>query len=137
MLTKDDLKEVARYIWDQVKYEPKLETFSDFLKCLKVIVKQAFQDNRAKFIQTILFGKLPIIIQQGLMNNNKEEASSKETKTFLHQRQQNHRFTQTAMPHWSRNLQTSTDSTDSNRGILGYSPDVQTWSNMMIMLLHG
>ena len=98
MLTKDDLKEVARYIWDQVKYEPKLETFSDFLKRLKVIVKQAFQDNRAKFIQTILFGKMPIIIQQGLMNNNKEEASSKETKTFLHQRQQNHRFTQIAMP---------------------------------------
>ena len=34
--TKDDKKEVARYKWDQAKYDPTVETFSNFLKRLKV-----------------------------------------------------------------------------------------------------
>ena len=32
---KEDLKEVARYKWDQARYDPTTETFSDFLKNLK------------------------------------------------------------------------------------------------------
>ena len=32
---KEDLKEVARYKWDQARYDPTTETFSDFLKSLK------------------------------------------------------------------------------------------------------
>ena len=35
--TKDDLKEVARYEWDQAKYDPTAKTFSDFLNRLKFI----------------------------------------------------------------------------------------------------
>ena len=42
---KDDLKEVARCKWDRAKYNPTAETFSDCLKCLKVIAKQAIQEQ--------------------------------------------------------------------------------------------
>ena len=49
-LTKDDLKDLARYKWDQAKYDPTVKTFLDFLKRLKVIAKQSFQDDAAKFI---------------------------------------------------------------------------------------
>ena len=33
-----------------------------------------------------MLGKLPINIQQNLMNNNKEDASPEEKKSFLHRR---------------------------------------------------
>ena len=81
-LTKADLEEVAGYNWD----EATKETFSDFLKRVKVIAKQACHAI------TCLFGKLSINIQQDLMNKNKEDASPEETKEFLHQRQQHNYF---------------------------------------------
>ena len=43
--TKDDLKGVARYEWDQAKYNPTVEIFSDFPKRLTIIAKQSFQDD--------------------------------------------------------------------------------------------
>ena len=46
------------------KYDPTVKTFSEILKLLNVIAKQAFQDNAAKFIQIFVFGKLSISIQQ-------------------------------------------------------------------------
>ena len=69
------------------KYNPTVETFSDFLKRVKIIVKHAFQGNAVKSRPTLLFRKIPITIQQDIMNNNKGEASPKKTKTFLHRRQ--------------------------------------------------
>ena len=62
--TKDDVKKVACYNWDQVKYDPTAETFSEFLKCLKNIAKQAFQEKAVQYIQTFLIGMLPISIQE-------------------------------------------------------------------------
>ena len=59
------LKEVARYKWDQTKDKPTAETFSDFLKPLKFIAKQAFQDDVGQYIQTFLSGKLPILHPAG------------------------------------------------------------------------
>ena len=78
---KEDLKEVARYKWDQVRYDPTAETFSDFLKNLKKIAKQAFGEEADKIIKMFLFGKLPVEIQQELTMANKEESSPEEIKT--------------------------------------------------------
>ena len=80
---KEDLKEVARYKWDQARYDPTTETFSDFLKNLKKIAKQAFGEEADKIIKMFLFGKLPVEIQQVLTMANKEESSPEEIKTYL------------------------------------------------------
>ena len=80
---KEDLKEVARYKWDQARYDPTTETFSDFLKNLKKTAKQAFGDDADKIIKMFLFGKLPVEIQQELTMANKEESSPEEIKTYL------------------------------------------------------
>ena len=80
---KEDLKEVARYKWDQARYDPTTETFSDFLKNLKKTAKQAFGDEADKIIKMFLFGKLPVEIQQELTMANKEESSPEEIKTYL------------------------------------------------------
>ena len=71
---KEDLKEVARYKWDQARYDPTTETFSDFLKSLKKTAKQAFGNEADKVIKMFLFGKIPVEIQQELTMANKEES---------------------------------------------------------------
>ena len=53
-ITKDDLKEVARCKWDQSKYNPTAETFSDLLKHLKVIAKQAFHNLQPHIMDTTI-----------------------------------------------------------------------------------
>ena len=73
------------------------ETLSDLLKRLKAM-NWDFQDNPAKFIQTFLFGILPINNQQDLLNNNEQAASSEKKKAFLHRRQQYNHFAQAATP---------------------------------------
>ena len=63
---RDDLKEVWRYRWDQLKYDPKHDTFSDFLKHLRKIAKQAFDSKANENVTAFLFGKLPVAIQNDL-----------------------------------------------------------------------
>ena len=82
-LAKEDLKEVARYKWDQARYDPTTETFNDFLKNLKKTAKQAFGEEADRVIRMFLFGKLPVDIQQELTMSNKEESSPEEIKTYL------------------------------------------------------
>ena len=77
---KEDLKEVARYKWDQARYDPTTETFSDFLKNLKKTAKQAIGDEADKIIKMFLVGKLPVEIQQELTMASKEESSPEEIK---------------------------------------------------------
>ena len=48
-ITQEDLKELGQYIWDQAKNDPTAETFTDFLKCQKVISEQAFQENVGQY----------------------------------------------------------------------------------------
>ena len=57
---KEGLKEVARYKWDQARYDPTTETFGDFLKSLKKTAKQAFGNEADNVIKMFLFGKLPV-----------------------------------------------------------------------------
>ena len=85
---KDDLKEVARYRWNEAKYDPATESFSDFVKNLKKIAKQAFGTEADKCIQMFLFGKLPVDIQQELTMANKEDSSPEDIKTYLQRKYQ-------------------------------------------------
>ena len=86
---------MARYKWDQARYDPTTETFSDFLKNLKKTAKQAFGDEADKIIKMFLFGKLPGEIQQELAMANKEENSPEEIKTHL---MRNYQYQQYAAP---------------------------------------
>ena len=65
-VTEDDLKEVNRYKSDQAKYDPTAETFSDFFKRLKVIAKQAIQDEAGEY------GKVANIDPAGANEQQKE-----------------------------------------------------------------
>ena len=90
---KEDLKEVARYKWDQARYDPTTETFSDFLKSLKKTAKQAFGNEADKIIKMFLFGNLPVEIQQELTMANKEESFPEEIKTYLMRKYQYQQYT--------------------------------------------
>ena len=80
---KEDMREVARYKWNEAKYDPTTQTFGDFLKDLKKIAKQAYGDEADKCIKMFLFGKLPVEIQQELTMANKEDSSPEAIKTYL------------------------------------------------------
>ena len=80
---KEDMREVARYKWNEAKYDPTTQSFGDFLKDLKKIAKQAYGDEADKCIKMFLFGKLPVDIQQELTMANKEDSSPEEIKTYL------------------------------------------------------
>ena len=85
-LTKEDLTELSCYRRNQAKYDPLTETFSDFPKCPKLIVTQAFQGNAT--MQTILFGKFLILAEHKLFTNTNTESSAtrerphKKNRTF-------------------------------------------------------
>ena len=90
---KEDLKEVARYKWDQARYDPTTEKFGNFLKSLKKTAKQAFGNEADKVIKLFLFGKLPVEIQQELTMANKGESSPEEIKTYLMRKYQYQQYT--------------------------------------------
>ena len=90
---KEYLKEVARYKWDQARYDPTTETFGDFLKSLKKTAKQAFGNEADNIIKMFLFGKLPVEIQQELTMANKEESSPEKIKTYLMRKYQYQQYT--------------------------------------------
>ena len=80
---KEDMREVARYKWNEAKYDPTTQTFGDFLKDLKKIAKHAYSDDAVKCIKMFLFGKLPVEIQQELAMATKEDSSPEDIKTNL------------------------------------------------------
>ena len=80
---KEDMSEVARYKWNEAKYDSTTQTFRDFLKDRKKIAKQAYGNEADKCIKMFLFGKLPVEIQRDLTMANKEDSSPEEIKTYL------------------------------------------------------
>ena len=48
---KDDSKEVSKFNWDQLIYNPSKENFLDFLKTLKNTATQTFGDRAAEFVE--------------------------------------------------------------------------------------
>ena len=55
----EDLQDVTKYTFDQIRYHPATETFNDFLNKFKKVVNQAFGDRSSDITETFLFAKLP------------------------------------------------------------------------------
>ena len=83
---KEDLKEVAKYKFDQMRYDPTAETFNDFLNKFKKLAKQAFGEKSSVKTETFLFAKLPVQMQNELAMAGKHEASMEEIRTFVQRR---------------------------------------------------
>ena len=83
---KDYLKQVSKYKFDQMRYDPTTESFADFLTKFKKLAKQAYGDKANDIAETFLFAKLPIQIQNELAMAGKHEATSEEIKTFVQRR---------------------------------------------------
>ena len=77
---KEDLKEVANYKFDQMRYDPTAETFNDFLNKYKKVAKQAFGDKSSDITETFLFAKLPVQMQNELPMGGKHDASMEEIR---------------------------------------------------------
>ena len=83
---KEDFKEVAKYKFDQMRYNPSAETFNDFLNKFKKVAKQAFGDKSSDITETFLFAKLPVQMQNDLAMAGKHDASMEEIRTFVQRR---------------------------------------------------
>ena len=83
---KEDLKEVAKYNFDQIRYDPSVETFNNFLNKFKKVAKQAFGDKSSDLTKTFLFAKLPVQMQNELAMAGKHDASMEEIRTFVQRR---------------------------------------------------
>ena len=83
---KEDLKEVAKYKFDQMRYDPSVETFNGFLNKFKKVAKQPFGDRSSDITATFLFAKLPVQMQNELAMAGKHDASMKEIRTFVQRR---------------------------------------------------
>ena len=81
---KEDLKEVSKYKFDQMRYDPTKESFANFLTRYKKLAKQAYGDKANDIAETFLFAKLPIQIQNELAMASKHEAKVEEIKTRLY-----------------------------------------------------
>ena len=83
---KEDLKEVAKYKFDQMRYDPSAETFNDFLNKFKKVAKPAFGDKSSDITETFLFAKLPVQMQNELAMAGNHDASMEEIRTFVQRR---------------------------------------------------
>ena len=83
---KEDLNEVAKYEFDQMRYDPTAETFNEFLEKFKKVAKQAFGDRSGEITETFLFAKLPVQMQNELAMAEKHDASLEEIRTFAQRR---------------------------------------------------
>ena len=83
---KEDLKEVAKYKFDQMRYDLSTETLNDFLNKFKKLAKQAFGDRSSDITETFLFAKLPVHKQNELAMAGKHDATMEEIRTFVQRR---------------------------------------------------
>ena len=95
---KEDLKEVAKYKFDQMRYDPTAETFNDFLNKFKKVAKQAFGEKSSDITETFLFAKLPVQMQNELAMAGKHDASMEEIRTFVQRRCQYAQLIPTTTP---------------------------------------
>ena len=73
-MAKGDFKEHSKYKWGQLVYDHSEENFSDFLKTPENFATQAFADRAAGFVETSLFGMLPIESQHEVSTAGKTDA---------------------------------------------------------------
>ena len=112
---KKEIKKVARYKWDQARYDPTTESFGDFLKSLKKTAMQAFGNEADGVLKMFLFGKLPVEIQQELTLANKEESYPEEIKTYLMRKYQYQQYTTPQITNQPFNAVTSTNTSTNTK----------------------
>ena len=83
---KEDLKEVSKYKFDQMRYSPTVESFTDFFKKFKKTAKQEYGEKASDIAETFLFAKLPVHIPNELAMAGKHDATVEEIKTFVQRR---------------------------------------------------
>ena len=76
---KEDLKEVAKYKFDQMRYDPSIETLND-------LAEQALGDRSSDITETFLFAKLPVHTQIELAMAGKHDGTMEEIRTFVQRR---------------------------------------------------
>ena len=81
--SKEELKEVAKYQFDQLRYNPAAVTFNEFLKKFKKATKQAFGDRSGDITEAFLFAKLPVQMHNKLAIAGKRDASMEEIRIFV------------------------------------------------------
>ena len=83
---KEELSEVSKFKFDQLRYDPTTESFSKFLANYKKVAKEAYGEKAQGIVQTFLFAKLPIQLQNELAIAGKHDASIGDRKTFVQRR---------------------------------------------------
>ena len=83
---KEELSEVSKFKFDQLRYDPTIESFSTFLANYKKVAKQAYGEKAQEIIQTFLFAKLPIQLQNELAIAGNYDASIEDIKKFVQRR---------------------------------------------------
>ena len=71
---KDDLKEVSKFTFDQMRFHPTVDSFTNLLSNFKKTAKQAFGDKTNEIAETFLFPKLPVQHQNDLAVAGKHDA---------------------------------------------------------------
>ena len=83
---KEDLKKVAKYKFDQMRYDPATETFNGFLNNFNEVAKQAIGDRSSDITETFLFAKLSVHLKNELAMAGKHDATMVEIRTFVQRR---------------------------------------------------
>ena len=82
----EDLKEVSKYKFVQMRYDPTVESITDFLTKFMMTAQRAYGENASDIAETFLFAKLQVQIQNELARAGKHDATVEEIKTFVHRR---------------------------------------------------
>ena len=77
---------MAKYKFDQMRYDSTAETFNEFLNKFKKLAKQAFGDRSGDITETFLFAKLPVQMENELAMAGNHDASTEEIRTFVQRR---------------------------------------------------
>ena len=77
---------MAKYKFDQRRYDFSADTFNDFLNKYKKVAKQAFEDRSSDIMDTFLFSKLLVQMQNELAMEGKHDAMMEEIRTFVQRR---------------------------------------------------
>ena len=77
---------MAKYKFEQMRYDPATETFNHFLNKFKKIAKQALGDRSSDKPETFLFAKLPVHTHTELARAGKHDATMEEIRTFVQRR---------------------------------------------------
>ena len=83
---KEDLEKMSKYKFDQMRYDPISEWFTEFLTKFKKTAKQAYGEKVSEIAETFMFDKLPLQIQNELSMAGKHDATNDEktrTPIFL------------------------------------------------------